>query len=102
MQFAGVKPETLRQHGAVSEETAVELASGIRERFQANIGVSITGIAGPDGGTPEKPVGTIWVGIADKNGTEAHKYTVGGDRAVNRERAVVAALQLIYKKVSGV
>jgi nicotinamide-nucleotide amidase len=102
MQFAGVKPETLRQHGAVSEETAVELASGIRERFQASIGVSITGIAGPDGGTPEKPVGTIWVGIADKNGTEAHKYTVGGDRTVNRERAVVAALQLIYKKVSGV
>lgn len=102
IQFVGVKPETLRQYGAVSEETAVELASGIRERCQASIGVSITGIAGPDGGTPEKPVGTIWVGIADKNGTEAHKYTVGGDRTVNRERAVVAALQLIYKKVSGV
>lgn len=102
IQFVGVKPETLRQHGAVSEETALELASGIRERFQATLGVSISGIAGPDGGTPEKPVGTIWVGIADKNGTEAHKYTVGGDRAVNRERAVVAALQLIYKKVLGV
>lgn len=102
MQFAGVKSDTLRQHGAVSEETALELASGIRERFQASIGVSITGIAGPDGGTPEKPVGTIWVAFADKNGAEAHKYNVPGDRTVNRERAVAAALQLIFKKVSGV
>ncbi len=102
MRFVGVKPETLRLHGAVSEETARELAFGICERFQSDIGISVTGIAGPDGGTPEKPVGTIWVGIADKKSVEAHKYTVGGDRIVNRERAVAAALQLLFKKVSGV
>lgn len=102
VQLVGVKPDTLRLHGAVSEETARELAFGIRERFQSDIGISITGIAGPDGGTPEKPVGTIWVGIADSDSVEAHKYTVGGDRTVNRERAVAAALQLLLKKVSGV
>lgn len=101
MNFVGVRPDTLQKHGAVSEETARELASGIRERFGSSLGISITGIAGPDGGTPEKPVGTIWVAVADTNGIEAHKYTVGGDRAVNRERSVVAALQLIYKKAVG-
>jgi nicotinamide-nucleotide amidase len=96
----GVQPETLRQHGAVSEETARELAAGVRERFKSDIGVAITGIAGPNGGTPEKPVGTIWVALSDKNGTDVQKYSVGTDRTTNRERAVAAALQVLYKNVS--
>ncbi|TAE28975.1 MAG: nicotinamide-nucleotide amidohydrolase family protein [Candidatus Kapaibacterium sp.] len=100
MSMVGVSPETLRQHGAVSQEVAMELAAGIQARFHADIGVSITGIAGPDGGTPEKPVGTIWVGICAKNQTPfAQKFSTGNDRATNRERAVMAAMQLVYKRV---
>jgi nicotinamide-nucleotide amidase len=100
--IVGVNAETLRQYGAVSKETALELASLIREKFQADIGISITGIAGPDGGTPEKPVGTVWVGLASANApAEAHKYSTGTERAINRERAVMAALQLLYKHVAG-
>lgn len=98
----GVNAETVRQYGAVSKEVAQELASRIREKFRADIGISITGIAGPDGGTPEKPVGTVWVGLASASvPVEAHKYSTGTERAVNRERAVMAALQLLYKHVAG-
>ncbi len=101
IQHCGIQAETLRQHGAVSEETARELALGIRERFGSDIGIAITGIAGPNGGTPEKPVGTIWVAFSDKNGAvDVQKYSVGTDRTVNRERAVAAALQVLYKNVS--
>jgi nicotinamide-nucleotide amidase len=101
IEMVGVNPETLRQHGAVSEEVALELASEIRTKLRADIGLSITGISGPSGGTPEKPVGTVWVGLAGKNGpAEAHKYSTGTDRAVNRERAVMAALQLLYKHIA--
>ncbi len=101
VNMVGVSPETLRQHGAVSQEVAMELAAGIQARFQADIGVSITGIAGPDGGTPEKPVGTIWVGICAKNHAPfAQKFSTGTDRAINRERAVMAAMQLVYKQIS--
>lgn len=99
IRFCGVKPETLRLCGAVSKETALELAVGIRSAFQSDIGVSITGVAGPDGGTPEKPVGTVWIGIAEANGAKAHTFSVGTERAVNRERAIAAALQLLYASV---
>jgi nicotinamide-nucleotide amidase len=64
VQFVGVREETIVTHGAVSAETARELARGIRTRFGADIGIAITGVAGPDGGTVEKPVGTVWIGIA--------------------------------------
>ena len=96
VRFCGVKPETLRQFGAVSQETAQELAEGVRSAFRSDIGVSITGVAGPDGGTPEKPVGTIWIGIADANGVKARRFSVGTERTINRERATAAALQFLY------
>jgi nicotinamide-nucleotide amidase len=103
INIVGVNAETLREHGAVSAEVASELATRVREKFQSDIGIAITGISGPDGGTPEKPVGTVWVALSRKNaGTpEAHKYMTGTDRAVNRERAVMAALQLVLKHISG-
>jgi nicotinamide-nucleotide amidase len=105
VKFVGVSPETLNAHGAVSAETARELAFGIRSRFGSSIGVSITGVAGPGGGSPEKPVGTVWIGIAEADANsadeaKAHQYSFGNERGINRERAVVAALQLLYNSVS--
>ena len=64
MRFLGVDPATLESHGAVSRETALEMSRGIRERTGASIGLSVTGVAGPSGGSPEKPVGTVWISIA--------------------------------------
>jgi nicotinamide-nucleotide amidase len=69
MRQLGVRSETLAAHGAVSEETVVEMARGALDRFGTQLAVSVSGVAGPDGGTPEKPVGTVWVGLARR--TEA-------------------------------
>jgi len=90
---------TIEKYGAVSEQTAIELAYHVKGLFNTDYGISITGIAGPTGGTTEKPVGTVWIGLADENGVSAKKYTFGEDRTVNRERAVGTALTLLYKKL---
>lgn len=82
----GVKQETLAVYGAVSEQTAKEMAEGIRRVSATDIGVSITGIAGPDGGTPNKPVGTVYIALAYKNGVNAQKLELWGSR--NRIRNV--------------
>jgi nicotinamide-nucleotide amidase len=75
----GVDQATLAEHGAVSEAVAQQMAHGVRECFGADIGLSITGIAGPDGGTDQKPVGTVWLGRADAHGTGArHRQFVRG------------------------
>lgn len=76
----GVKPETLGQFGAVSRETAVEMAAGIRKVAKTDIGVSITGIAGPGGGTEEKPVGLVYLALADKEGVECKELRLWGSR----------------------
>jgi nicotinamide-nucleotide amidase len=80
MRFLGVNQTTLENHGAVSRETALEMSRGIRERTGAGIGLSVTGIAGPLGGSPEKPVGTVWISIAHDNCHEARLYNFHGDR----------------------
>ena len=67
----GVKHETLENYGAVSEQTAIEMARGVRKALGADVGISTTGRAGPGGGTPEKPVGTVWVGISSEKGDRA-------------------------------
>ena len=95
----GVREDTLIAHGAVSEETAMELAANVRDRFSTDYGIGITGIAGPGGGTRDKPVGTVWIGIADENGSSATRHVFGDDRAMNRERSVGVALTKIYKKL---
>lgn len=93
----GVSPETLDRVGAVSEETAREMAAGIRERLGADVGISTTGIAGPGGGSPEKPVGLVYVGYSDEKGTVAYRLDHGSSLSREEIRLLTAefALSLI-------
>lgn len=91
----GVKPETLDQHGAVSEATIREMAERVRLKFRSDLGVATSGIAGPGGGSVEKPVGTVWIAYADANGTIARKLQLSKDRLINIKLASIAALNLI-------
>lgn len=98
MRTCGVKEETLQKFGAVSEQTARELAEGIRNRTGVDIALSVTGIAGPDGGTPEKPVGLVYFGIATAKGTIVREHKLlGGDRIMFRERALNLGLDAIRR-----
>jgi nicotinamide-nucleotide amidase len=87
--FLGVKPETLERHGAVSRETALEMSQGIRERTGASIGLSVTGVAGPSGGSIEKPVGTVWISIDQDDFHEARRFQFHGER----QRIIAATSQ---------
>jgi len=89
VKLLGVTPATLEKYGAVSQETALEMSHGIRERIGADFGLSVTGIAGPGGGTPEKPVGTVWISIAQAKNHEAKLFQFHGDR----ERIVLGTSQ---------
>jgi PncC family amidohydrolase len=93
--------DTLRLHGAVSRETAVEMARGVRTNLGADIGVSVTGIAGPAGGMPEKPVGTTWIGLSARDGDWARKFVWKGLRRANKEASVQAALQFVLDYLNG-
>lgn len=96
--LVGVKPETLERFGAVSEETAREMAAGARLRFGATIGFSVSGIAGPAGGSQEKPVGTVHMALDAADGTRLHRCGLfPGDRALIRRWTVSAALVMIRK-----
>ena len=96
----GVREETLVAHGAVSEETAREMASGLRAKFGVDIAVSITGIAGPGGGTPEKPVGTFCVGVDVRGNVRSIRTAAVGDRHEVRQRASQAALNLVRRALT--
>lgn len=93
----GVSAETLRDHGAVSREVAVQMAEGVRRLFGTTYGVATTGIAGPTGGSDEKPVGTVWVAVSGPRGTVAEVKVHGRLRAQNIERAASAAINLLRK-----
>lgn len=88
----GVHRETLVAHGAVSEETAREMAAGARKRLGADVGIAITGVAGPGGGSAEKPVGTVWIATDIQGSATAHRRQLGGDRQEIRHRAAQGAL----------
>jgi nicotinamide-nucleotide amidase len=95
----GVNPDDLAQHGAVSEPVARQMARGVRDQLGADIGVSTTGIAGPTGGTPDKPVGTIWIGYADADGDRAARLQFVKDRTVNKELFSTSALDMIRRQL---
>ncbi|NLK51896.1 MAG: CinA family protein [Syntrophomonadaceae bacterium] len=91
----GVSLETLTAWGAVSEATAREMAEGIRKRCRVDLGIAITGIAGPDGGSPHKPVGTVYLALATEQVLRIEKKHFGGNRTEIREASVEAALQML-------
>lgn len=102
-RLLGVKHATLMDHGAVSEETALEMALGVRLALAADfplektIGISVTGIAGPGGGMPNKPVGLVWIGISTPEGDRAHRFVWDGDRLQNKESTAQKALELLME-----
>jgi PncC family amidohydrolase len=93
VRLLGVKWATLEKWGAVSKETVVEMACGVRKALAADLGVAVTGIAGPGGGTPEKPVGTVWIGLSAPGEDEAWLYQWKGDRIQVKEQTAEQALQ---------
>ena len=95
----GVPSELISSHGAVSREVAEAMALGIRTVSGADIGISTTGIAGPTGGSQEKPVGLIWIGYSDNDETIALQFNFGGGRRIIKERAAQAALELLRRKI---
>ena len=96
----GVPDEVLQTYGAVSAETAASMAKGARERLEADVAVAVTGIAGPGGGSPEKPVGLVYLNAAGPGGALAADFSVPGDRETVRTRAAVMALHLVRKLVT--
>ncbi len=99
--FTGVKPETLDAHGAVSAETAAEMALGARLAFSTDLALSVTGIAGPGGATPGKPVGLVYIGLSTQAGEQVREFHWMGDRAENKTLSAEAALEMLYAYLTG-
>ena len=98
-RFLGVSEGVIKAHGAVSRETAQAMAEGVREACGADYGLSVTGIAGPAGGSEEKPVGLTYVGLADGKETSVEEHRLRGDRTMIKERAAQMALYLLYRRL---
>ena len=96
-RLLGVRHQTLYDHGAVSRETALEMAHGARLTFGADVGLSVTGIAGPTGGLPGKPVGLTWIGVSTRQRQIAEHHIWPGDRSAVKEQSSEAALQLVLR-----
>jgi len=97
IELLGVPEEIIAQHGAVSEPCALAMAAGVKKMSRSDYGVAITGIAGPSGGTAEKPVGTVWIGLATPQRVSAKHFLFMNDRLVNKERFAQAALAMLYR-----
>ena len=97
----GVAPELLDAHGAVSAQVARAMAEGARGRLGADLAVAVTGIAGPGGGSAEKPVGLTYVGVADDAGVDVRRHLWPGDRTANKQASAVAALELMLERLGG-
>ena len=101
VRLLGVHWETLEKYGAVSKETVLEMALGVRRALAADIGVSISGIAGPGGGTVEKPVGLTWIGLSARGVDEAWSHIWQGDRLQVKEQSAQEALRLLADFLEG-
>lgn len=99
MEYLGVKEQTLKAYGAVSRETAAEMAEGIRKRLKTDIGISVTGIAGPGGGTDEKPVGLVYVGLSGDGGTITKELRLSGNRKKIRTITALNVFDLIRRHI---
>ncbi|HRZ41943.1 MAG TPA: CinA family nicotinamide mononucleotide deamidase-related protein [Bacteroidales bacterium] len=99
-ELLGVPATTLERHGAVSRETVEQMAFAVRSRFRTHMGVAISGVAGPDGGTPEKPVGTVWIAVADNLGVEKAMFLMGTDRIRNIEKSAVMAMKMVLNRLA--
>ncbi len=95
MKELGVEAKTLEEHGAVSEQVVRQMAMGVREKLGTTVGISTSGVAGPSGGSDEKPVGTVWIGYSDGEKTTAEKMTFTKDRGINIRLSTLAALNLL-------
>jgi nicotinamide-nucleotide amidase len=95
----GVQESTLSSYGAVSEQTVVEMAAGAVKQFNTDYAIAVSGIAGPDGGTPDKPVGTVWIAVANRQNVQAKMFNFGNKRVQNIERSAIAALTMILGRL---
>lgn len=102
VEILNVDEDAITTYGAVSKEVAVQMADGIKAISGTDIGLSITGVLGPTGGSVEKPVGTVFIGICDQNGCTAQKFNFGDDRILNKQRATQAALDIVRKHILGI
>ena len=100
VRLLGVRWETLEKYGAVSQETVLEMARGVRRAMAADIGLSVSGIAGPGGGTPEKPVGLTWIGLSAPGVDEAWEHIWPGDRLSVKTQTAECALRLLIDFLS--
>lgn len=98
----GVNIETIEKFGAVSQETVLEMADGVRKLVKSDIGLSVSGIAGPGGGTPDKPVGLVWIGLSTLELTKAQSYNFLGNRLEVKQQSAEQALQILYQYLSAV
>ena len=100
-ELLGVPPETIQAHGVVSLEVARAMAEGIRQRSRTSVGLATTGIAGPTGGTPERPVGLVCVGLAWDGGAVGREYCMLGDREMVKYRGAQMALEMLRRHLLG-
>jgi PncC family amidohydrolase len=94
VRLLGVTWETLEAHGAVSAETVTEMARGVRRALAADVGIAVSGIAGPGGGTPEKPVGLVWMAVSTPSSAWTRTFNFNGERSAVKEQAAEEALKL--------
>ena len=96
IELLGVSEDNLNKYGAVSEQVAKEMAEGVRKKSNVDIGIATTGIAGPTGGTKEKPVGLVYIGISIKDNTYVKKFQFSGSRLENKESTKNASLKMLF------
>ena len=101
MNLLGVDRKTIEKHGAVSKPVVMQMAVAVRKRLNADYAIATSGIAGPSGGTLEKPVGTVWIAIASEEETKATAFSFFNDREANITRASVAALNMLRLEILG-